>query len=220
MGSVWSNTADNIISGSVVTTGNNIGVGSRLIILKSNNFTNGTPTGVIKTPYIQGSWVRVGSQVLSTTASSITFSGLNGDNDVIYYIASQAKWSGATGAMELRINGDTGTNYGDQVLRAVDTTVTAARSTSNDGVYLGQGSYGDNAYGNHFCILFAEKGYVRPLLSYSTDGISGTTVSALNCIGSSWANTTSTISSLTVYASANYMAAGTQVDVYALRPNG
>jgi hypothetical protein len=213
LGGVWNNTADNIVSIQVVDGGGTyLDVGTRLIVLKSNNFTNGTPTGIINTPYIQGSWVRVGSAITSSQ-SSVTFSGLDGDRDVIYRIITHTK--NAAGYAFLRFNSDTSSNIGYQLLRGSNTTVDASRAT-NSLKFL------TISTGNSCAemILFAKTGFVRPSILTSTYGIATTTVEAVTTIGQVYNETSTNITSLVVACSSGNFTDGSQISIYALRPNG
>ena len=214
--SVWNETASNITG--MTFTANKIGVGSRIIILKSNNFTNGTPTGIITTPYIKGAWVRVGSSVLGAPASSVTFSGLDGDRDVLYYLSSSIKASSATGDIKINLNNDTGNNYGYQRLTATSTTVAGVRATPS---CLYSGVTGTNAYYSQMnTLLFAKQGFVRPAITRTTNDITGTTVTALWLLGQSYSVTNTNITKIDIVPSTNNFDAGSQFDLYALRPNG
>lgn len=220
--SVWNNTADNITSINFFAgASNGLGVGTRIIILKSNNFTNGTQTGAIRTPYIKGSWVRVGSQVLGSAASTVTFSGLNGDRDVLYYLSYSRIATGTSGGnCLLSCNSDTGTNYGFQLLSGSDTTVAGARNTSIAGIIGCATGLNPGQYGTNSTILFSKSGFIRPALVSSIDAVSGTTVTKVHFSGVSWNNTTDNITTLTITESANGFGAGSMFDLYALRPNG
>lgn len=214
-GVVWNNTADNLVSVQLIgVAANDIGIGSRLIILKSNNFTNGTPTGVINTPYIKGAWVRVGSQILGSAANTVTFSGLDGDTAILYYLSCSIK---ATGNLypRLRINSDTNANYGNQVLSANNTTIRCARN-SNDGLYLQD--YVVSASGEHHhsnTLIFSKQGFIRPIVYESAGKISGTTVSELEFGGASYNVTNTNITSINIFGYANFDT-GSQFDLYAL----
>lgn len=223
---VWNNTVDNITSASLITgSGSNLLFpGTRIIILKSNNFTNGTPCGTITTPYIKGSWVRVGSQVLASSASSVTFSGLDGDRDVVYAISCSIKGASASASqIQMLFNSDSGGNYGFQKLSGYSTTVNAQRNTGNSQIRINEASVdvAQNNYLSAFCILFAKQGFVRPMISMSSDNISGTTVGATTIKGHVYSVTNTSIATITINASqASGLASGSTFDLYALRPNG
>lgn len=215
-GGVWNNTADNLTQMRFVSSTGGLGVGTRIIILKSNNFTNGTPTGSITTPYIKGSWVRVGSQVLGSAASSVTFSGLDGDRDVLYYLSVASK-SGGNGYYSIQVNSDSGTNYGYQYLDASNTIVGASRATFNG--FLGY-TAATNGYGTNQHLIFAKQGFVRPSIYTGAVYISGTTIGNAVVHGQVYSTTNTNITQLALVSDANNFAAGSQFDLYALRPNG
>jgi hypothetical protein len=219
-GNVWSNTADNLVSMQFTAlVADGFKAGTRIIILKSNNFTNGTPTGVITTPYIKGSWVRVGSSVLGSAATTVNFTGLDGDRDVLYYMSIAAKGGSASEThMSTTLNGSNA--YGYQRIQAINTTVSGERSTQT-AMYSSFDTLANTEYRHVGLLLFAKKGFIRPSIIWSADAISGTTVTYINSIGWSWNNTADTLTSIENVASqANGFAAGSQVDLYALRPNG
>jgi len=227
-GLVWNNTADNITSLTFAASSAVIGVGTRIIILKSNNFTGGTPTGVINTPYIQGSWVRVGSNTLAAAATYTEFTGLDGDRDVIYrlsfYGIDASGGSTNVALVQLGTAGglDTGTNYGYQNITAGSTTITAARSTA---AYFRISQInklsGADGKGMGDAIIFSKSGFVRPILVSSAESVYGTEVGYIYNYGYSWNNTSDNITSLRISSGqVNGFAIGTRAELYALRPNG
>ena len=221
-GQVWANTVDNIISMLFTPGVGTYAIGTRIIILKSNNFTGGTKAGTITTPYIKGSWVRVRSQILTETATSVNFTGLNGDRDVIYYLSTQSKWIGGEGGAYLKFNSDVGSNYGYQWLRRIgppDSLIDANRGTTI-AIATSLSSYGDNGYGAWNALIFAKKGFVRPVLVNSNIVTTGTSITESSLIGTDWNNTVDNIISLNIYANVGSIAAGSQFELYALRPAG
>jgi hypothetical protein len=224
LGGVWNNTASNLTSIALSQYNGTsvIGVGSRIIILKNNNLlTSGTPTGTITTPYLKGSWVRVGSTTLTTTANSISFTGLNGDRDTLYYWSESLKAS-TTSDNRMRVNNYSATTvYGMQCLLGESTVVSAFREAySNVGFNLySNGMSAGNAH--HACgLLYAKTGFARPGIAMWVGGITGTTVVDTGIKGLTFNDTTNNIVSLDFNNSSGQWAAGTTIDLYALRPNG
>ncbi len=216
-GAVYNNTVDNITSMTFYGDGaTSLGVGTRIIVLKSNNFTNGTPTGVITTPYIKGAWLRVGSQVLTGTASSITFSGLDGDRDVLYMFSGMEKANTGNSAMEMKINNNQTGGY--QYLTGQSTSVAGARGFGFGSLYTGVTNPGD--YSLIEGILFAKSGYIRPMINVGENDISGTTIAGLSIFGQSWNNSVDNITAISFDRGGALFDIGTQIDLYALRPNG
>jgi hypothetical protein len=219
-GLVWNNTADNITNMTFAGSVGQLGIGTRVIILKSNNFTNGTPTGVITTPYIKGAWVRVGSQVLGSAASSVTFSGLDGDRDVVYYLSIQWKASGACACLVRPNNSSTASTYGQQTLLAQNTTFSAARAIASNSIVVGWDGTTSGLQTRAGILLFAKSGFIRPSIRDTVENINGTTVTTLLNQGGSWNNTSDNITSIVCSTDANNFDTGSQFDLYALRPNG
>lgn len=203
---------------------NQLGVGTRVIILKKNNFTEGTLTGVINSPYIQGSWVRVGTPSIGSTIGSIilpsatntlNFTNLDGNTAVCFYLRSQIKASGGgTGHCLIRFNGDTGNNYGRQENLINNTTISGNRAVASafNIAYAGTNGY----YGQGEMLIFAKSGFIRPSLCASALDITGTTVGYIVQYGNSWNNSSDNITQISLTTSSNNWDAGSQFDLYAL----
>lgn len=221
-GGVWNNTASNITSMQFYGhTSGTFGIGTRVIILKSNNFTGGMPTGVITTPYINGAWIEIDSNILGASASSVTFSGLSGNTDQIYMISQMIKAKTSSQYSVFRFNGDTSTsNYGLQQIRGQSTSLTAERRSSDGFLYNNIGGTGAGSYYQLNTILFAKSGFQRVTLSNSATGISGTTVDSIGVNGGTWINTANELTTILCYPTAGEFDIGSQFKLYALKPNG
>lgn len=218
-GYVWNNSIDNITSMNFISNqGAGFGAGTRIIILKTNNVPIATETGKISTPYIKGTWVRIGSQILTSPTSSITFSGLDGDRDVIYLWNVSCLAAANLAGIYIRPNNDSAVNYGHQFLRGQNSSLQGDRGTQS---YFGGTGYGVDIgnIGFYKSILFAKSGFVRPCLTNELANIYGTTVTNVTLTADAWNNSIDNITSLVISASANF-AIGSQFELYALRPNG
>lgn len=154
----------------------------------ANNWGSGTYIGIRRIE-LQGPQV-----------TSLTISGLNGDVDEEYILESKVVngYNGTAGAA-VRLNNDTGTNYGYQFLQGVDTTASAARSTG-DRAYINSGTaLGHIAHSR--TSIFAKSGFVRTILNELCSQIVTTTVSLVGIWGMSWNNTADNITSLVIAAS-------------------
>jgi len=216
--SVWNNTDTNITGMVFAPSAGKCGVGTRIIITKGNNFTDGMKTGVINTSGIKNAWIRHDSQTLASPATSVTFTGLDGDNDVLYYVKSTVKSvTGKTDGIKLQINGDTGTNYGRQNLNGANTTVAANRLTNAKYIYS---AYTDAAarYSIAEALIFAPKGFIRPAITQKINSINGTLILSLTLAGFSWSNTVDNIIqiSLSDYYGNNHIGAGSTFELYKL----
>jgi hypothetical protein len=220
-GQVWNNTADNITSMTFFAPTNGLGVGTRIIILKSNNFTDGTPTGVITTPYIKGAWVRVGTQTLGSATSTVTFSGLDGDTDVIYYLSAAILANAVNANPTVRLNNDsTAGIYGYQALYGANTTVAGGRGT-HTAEYAQWNNLSNGNYALFNLLTFAKAGYVRTGVMGFVNDVSSTTVTEVGAYGHVYNQTSNNITSIVITSSAtNAFATGSQFELYALRPNG
>lgn len=147
------------------------------------------------------------------STSAITIFGLEGDTDEQYMLDTNIvnSYSG-TNAFGMRINGDSGNNYGYQYLLGSDSAITAGR---NLGEYIGIGfcdAVDKSTSGK--LLLHAKSGYVRTLLSSDSGTISGTTVTAIYSYGRSWNNTVDEITSINIFGVSGNMAVGSTISLY------
>lgn len=179
-------------------------------IIHSNAFSgapNSTPDDTITIPTI--------AYAGDDPVTSITISNLDGNTDEEYKLICGFVngYNGVTG-YQCRPNNDSGSNYGYQYMRALSTTLQAARSTSQAYIILGDGaSLGDVS----LCEmdLYAKSGYVRTAIVKSLFNTSGTTVSQIRQIGYSWNDTSNNITSLVIYATqTNGFMGGTYIALY------
>lgn len=220
-GVVWNNTTDNITSMSWTASGaNELGAGTRVIVLKSNNFPGGTPTGSITTPGIKKAWRRIDSKTLLANSASIEFTGLDGDMDELYYMVGTYKQGASNTDFGIHVNGDTtASDYGVHALYFENTTITGQRYVNSGSFYMTFKSATAGQYGNFEMLFFARSGHQRTALVTGTIGISGTTVTEGHVIGCMWSDVSNVISMKleTVFNSFTFDA-GTTIDLYALRP--
>jgi hypothetical protein len=207
------NTVDNITSITFTDATNAIGVGSRFIITKQNNFAVGTLTGVITTPKIANCWTRVKSQTLSADAPSVTFSGLSGNTAVCYYLSMSISTTN-TGYPALVFNSDGGSNYGYQYLRGTSTTVAGARAAEVS--IRCPSTITANNFGQANAVIYAKSGYLRPMIVSAIRDVTGTTVGFVEYWNSVWSNTADELTTMTFTQSVGSFKAGSQFDLYAL----
>lgn len=210
----WSNTADEITSITLTAnTSSGIGIGSRFILLELVDASDGMKYGdMTVNGSLEGCWERIYTETLGSTSTSITASGLDGDNDVIYLVNYYAVGALAN-TIFLRPNNDSGSNYGEQYLGGNSSTVSAARTTPTafqightDGSDLSMGSF----------LIYAKSGYERTLIgSYDRD-VASKTIDDIRLLGNSWNNTGDNITSLVMTGTASALGSGTVLDVYRL----
>jgi hypothetical protein len=153
-------------------------------------------------------WTLVSEVNLTATASSIEFTGLNGDTAIEYKIDIVGKSDGSV-IISLIINGDSATNYGYQQLYAQNTSINAGRSSLN---YLYVGSVADINYDSFSQVILNSKtGNMRMCNCMFNGGCLSTLVYDLTCRSNVWNNTTSTVTSLKFYVTGKYLINGTKI---------
>jgi hypothetical protein len=86
----------------------------------------------------------VESKSLVAATDTLSFTGLNGDEDSIYLLEAQCIGGGAALATyTLEINTDVGANYGEQNLLVVSGGVTANRVTAQAHIHIGSADNGE-----------------------------------------------------------------------------
>lgn len=166
----------------------------------------------IKGNFLADQWVKIYENILSSAATSITISNLDGDSDEEYRLIIRVIGGTNAASTELRPNNDSGSNYGYQYLLGQDTAISAVRGTLSY-FFLSYTSPSELALID--IILHAKRDYVRTLLQTVPYTISGTTISNLMEIGQSWNNTSDNITSLVILASAsNGLGIGTSIELY------
>ncbi len=226
LGQVWSNTSDNITSLHIVSASNRplgLGVGTHILLFarrQGSDATFGIKTGDLS---VQGN-ANCGImqlveryEVTGSAATSKTFSGLDGNTDVVYELRGRTvNGYNGNGSYSVQVNGDTGNNYGWQRIYASDTTVGADR-TVHGAFYCGSLSALSHV-GMFDLLLYAKSGYVRTALLDDFYGINGTSISAMDVKGYSWNNTADNITSLVVSATqTGGLGVGTVIELWALR---
>jgi hypothetical protein len=188
-----------------------MGIGSRVIVLK------GEPFPVSTVSCAAGAWKLVGTQVLGSDASSVTFSSLKGDTAVCYYLVISAKadtTAGGTGIIKILPNNDTTNVYGYQRLTGTSTTVGAARATPS--CFYG-GATGTASYYSHSTTyIYAKQGQLRPAYTVNGQDITGTTTTATWVLGQSYNVTNTEITSLVISTTTNNFKTGSTFSLYAL----
>jgi len=154
-------------------------------------------------------WTSAFTPPLKTTAL------INGDTDEEYKLVSEI-YSMASANFRVELNNDTGTNYGTQDIIGIASAITAARATSQQGMYLNYNSVAANELLLSDMIIYAKSGYVRTAVTQSSDKITGTTVGECYAKGHSWNNSTAPIASIDVseYSSTNAIGCGTKFILY------
>jgi hypothetical protein len=201
-GQVWNNTADELTEIDITsnrTTG--LGVGSRVILLRKVDSTSGKKYGAMNIKgQVRNAWQQVYRTELAAPATSVTISGLTGNTDVLYRLRTRVKNSyNGTSNYGLRLNNDSGNNYGYQLIDGNENTIVAARDTSEAQMDIGSTST-QNYLSYIDVLLFAKSGYLRTAIASSIHSISGTTIASLGLFGNVWTNTANEITSIVFLA--------------------
>ena len=216
-GFVWNNSADNITQMVLAASSGTMLSGTRLILLKKVH-NDGMKTGTLTPNKIKGAWERIYDSTLSSAATSVTISDLEGDTDCLYRLVTRGI-SGYAGSAFIQIqpNADaTTSNYGYQSLRGDSTTASAARATTYDGILCGYSTAITRLFFSDV-LLYAKSGYERTALSNIVNNITGTTVLQINLTGGVWDNTADEITSLRLISSqADGLGIGTHLELYRL----
>jgi hypothetical protein len=161
--------------------------------------------------FYAGTWQLVEDKQFTEATTSYTFSGLHGDTDEEYRVVGffVNPYAGSTSYF-IRPNNDTGSNYGYQYVRGINTATSAARSTATGMVLTTTSNQNEKCLGE--LILKAKSGIVRTAINMYVAGVNGTTVLEAGIVGHSWNNTSNEITSLAVTATnANGIGAGSRV---------
>lgn len=202
-GHSWNETSANITS--LVLLGDGAGcfnTGSRLILLKKVLATGNMALSIGELDVrgvVKNTWQEIyRNEFTSTTATSITISGLKGNTDVLYRLRTRiVNGTNTASYIFLKMNADGGTNYGYQYLLGYITTVLAGRGTDTN---MGMGCIGvlKNELGSSESLIYAKSGYVRTALTKRSESVSGTTLGQTILLGFSWNNTADEITSILV----------------------
>jgi len=152
--------------------------------------------------------------VTGSAVTSIDITGLSGNTDEQYMLDCNIV-NGYDGGMavNVRCNGDSGTNYGRQELYGSSTTIGASRATSTHFFLTGATSSGNVGIGT--LLLHAKSGHVRTAINSRAREITGTTVTNLDAIGQSWNNTADEITSLGIETEQpEALGVGTSISLY------
>ena len=146
--------------------------------------------------------------------TSITISGLAGNTDEEYQLEARIV-NGYNGGCnyKLRVNNDSGSNYGMQELYAYTTNKGAARSVLDYWEFQVAAVLGD--VGQSKVIIHAKSGYVRTSILEYVKSVVGTTITLIRLAGQSWNNTADEITSLVILADqTNGLGVGSQITLW------
>jgi len=165
-------------------------------------------------------YVKIYENILSSAATSITISGLDGDTDEEYRLILRYV-NGCSGGTNIcaYYNNDTNlTNYGGIFLQGVGpgTSSFGFSPTTDVTLYIGRAdSSGNLSFSD--TIIYAKSGYIRTSITTWSRNISGTTVSHIQLFSAVWNNTSTNITSLVIKDISDYSNAlgiGTSIELW------
>ena len=148
----------------------------------------------------------------------INISGLDGNTDMVYQIKLRMIGNSGPSNLNVLLNGDiTSTNYETQDIYAGGTgTPGMSQLTSNLGLTCG--GLGNGLVSSCNMELIAKSGSSRLAMAVLNQQVSGTSMAYTRYAGSIWNNSSSNITSITIYSSiANGIGAGSHIEVWARR---
>lgn len=171
--------------------------------------------------YAGQDWQVVERKSISEATTSVTFSSLLGDAD-IEYRAIIYLVSGTTGSnpyIKMRLNNDSGSNYGYQYIQASSVSLSTIRGVDT-GIWVGYCASGATVSFSDV-LIFSKTGYVRPVLVSVSENISGATIGETYISANSWNNANDNLINI-VFTSqrTNGIGAGTDIILMARRMAG
>ena len=165
-------------------------------------------------------WVLEAETTLSAPATSIVFTGLNGDDVMSYMVIARMVSVTTTSTKLMRFwlteDDTTGSDYGNQIISAIGASVGASRSVSSYHIpvfqYMGTGSQG--ALGLARLIIYSKTGNERTGV-YSWMKGNGTSVQRLVSSSFIWSDTSTTITAMNFSAGGiDDWGAGTNIQLW------
>ena len=161
-------------------------------------------------------FIKISETIITSSAISIEFSGLNGDVDNIYVLAGQLTFAGystTTGIVNMIINGDSSAAYGgtEAIFDGVDAYNNDNGTGKTSVVITRQKNVADFNF-----TMFAKTGIARHGFGKGTSADASSAVHYMNAFF--WSSTSDTITSIKLYTSVDAMTITSgKISLYALR---
>ena len=165
---------------------------------------------------IKGMFKLIDSQVISSAVSSVTFSGLSGDTDIIYKIVFFIRNnSGTSESILIRFNGDSGNNYDYRQSYFDGTIYNTSQTTNVSGIALCYAETSNIAFGES--IIYVKSGENRVVNTVVHQKINSSDATVFNF--GKWKNTTGEVTSLSLVSQGgiNSLSSG-YIYLFALQP--
>ena len=164
---------------------------------------------------LQQIWVKVHDEYLTSNYTDYTVSGLDGDNDQIYYIIGTFINNAGVGCgFQMRLNNDSGNNYGRRYIYVDEANnVFGGNYSGISSWYMGDADPGKVT--STFQVVEAKSGTYRTAIGFTGLGMSGSSVDRASILSQVWSNTASNIISIKFLATQNNgIKAGSHVSIY------
>lgn len=145
-------------------------------------------------------WDVVYEDTLPSAVSSVTISDLDGNTDGQYRLIGFQVANGTGDDMNVRLNNDSGSNYGQQAVYGSGSTAAGLRSTTLTALTGTNLNAGDVSLFD--MLIHAKSGYNRTCISSQASRVTGTTIDVVRQMGQVWNNSADNITSI-VLSSAN-----------------
>lgn len=185
---------------------------------------SGTPADRKVTAKVLSGMAVISETVLGSTAASVTFSSIPSTYRHLQVFASvRTDYVGASDRYDMRINGDTGTNYDGERFRSNNTTLDGLAVVAGTWAYIGTcpgaGATAAKATGSKIVIPDYAGTTMHKVVLSESGWVTGTTTSTIGL--EYWSNvwrSTSAITSLSFFSenSANFVA-GSVFTLYGMR---
>jgi len=176
-------------------------------------------TNVNITGNLEGAIARIAGVTMTTTATSIEFTNLNGDSTGVYFIHINC-FNDPTAATQapIHFNNDSGSNYGYQIVQWYGSSWVAGRGTGTglDVLYMARAGTTTTRMGTANLILYAKTGAPRLMLESASGAGSDHYLYLQQRLGGSWNNTADTLTSIKFNPGTHKLRTGTTIDIYSI----
>jgi hypothetical protein len=168
---------------------------------------------------VSNTWTRIASTTLDSESTSIEFSGLNGDTDIMYKLIAYVTGQGMSVASienKIVLNQDSSSSYGYQEVRTVlSTLTTAGRVTLQSFITLQLQS--QNRLNFYEMLIYAKTGYERLLTLKNIEEGYNSYIDNYYMRNAIWNNKVDTLTSIKLYSSGIGLGVDTHIELYARR---
>ncbi len=162
-------------------------------------------------------WTLEAETTLADTATSISFTGLDGDTDINYMILVRLVSSNSQSTLlTMYFNEDSSASYGRQYIVGQSTAVSSSRATGQQGFNVARSTLQTATVHSSFSktIIYAKSGHERTMLSNYLDGASGSFIYKLYSSAGIYSNTSNNITSIQLNKSSGGLMTNTTAQLW------